>query len=347
MLLNASAESESRTLTIVGAVVVLIGALVAGIVAINPVEDGQAEQISVSIDVPYVVQGVVEGTAVVMHGVQVGNVTGISSRAGGDIRLDVDLQKAPITGLTDTMQIDYRTINYFGVSGINIMPGAGGQALRSGLVINALPEGNYTLQAMLTRLGQISNNVITPQLVSVIDRITRYADELNPLIETMMVVGQSLADVQSVPTARLLANATGLSVAVPPFLNAMTDTGDAVSHANANWMGYGLGDLSEEQYQNYFIPMWEAITNGVFGAVGKLESSHVSDLLPLVNGFEPVMNAVPPLLRPVAVGDMLVELRTRFEKLYGGTPEQRALQVRVVLDNLPGIAAPVNALGGP
>jgi hypothetical protein len=43
---------------------------------------------------------------------------------------------------------------------------------------------------------------------------------------------------------------------------------------------------------------------------------------------------------------MLVELRTRFQKLYGGTPEQRALQVRVVLDNLPGIAAPIDAIGG-
>jgi hypothetical protein len=42
---------------------------------------------------------------------------------------------------------------------------------------------------------------------------------------------------------------------------------------------------------------------------------------------------------------MLVELRSRFEKLYAGTPEQRALQVRIVLDSLPGVAAPLGVLG--
>jgi len=44
---------------------------------------------------------------------------------------------------------------------------------------------------------------------------------------------------------------------------------------------------------------------------------------------------------------MLVELRTRFEKLYSGTPEQRALRVRIVLDDLPGVAAPLGVMGAP
>jgi len=43
---------------------------------------------------------------------------------------------------------------------------------------------------------------------------------------------------------------------------------------------------------------------------------------------------------------MVAELRTRFEKMYQGTPEQRALQVRIVLDSLPGVAAPIAAVGG-
>jgi hypothetical protein len=67
----------------------------------------------------------------------------------------------------------------------------------------------------------------------------------------------------------------------------------------------------------------------------------------MVNGFQAIMDTTAPLLRPEGVGDTLVELRHRFEKLYNGTPEQRALQVRIVLDKLPGIAAPVDAMGGP
>jgi len=346
VLLHASAESETRTLTIVGAVIVLVIATAAGLIALDPFGGRPADRISVSIEVPYVVQGIIPGTALVMHGVQVGSVTGISSLAGGGVRLNADLQSAPTAGLTDAMRVDYRTINYFGVSGLNLSPGVGGEALRNGLHINTVPAGNYTLQAMLTRLGQISNNVITPELVGTIERITTYTDEMNPMIETVMIAAQTIAGVQRVPTERLLANASGISVALPAMVNALTDSGDAVSHSDANWMHYGLGDLSEEQFQTYFIPTWEAINNGVFAAVGKLESSHVSDLLPLINGLKPIMDTVPPLLRPEAVGDMLVELRTRFQKLYGGTPDQRALQVRVVLDNLPGIAAPIDAIGG-
>lgn len=347
MLLHASAESETRTLTIIGAVVVLVVGVVAGLAILNPFGGRPDDQISVAIEVPYVVQGVIAGTPLVMHGVQVGKVTSITSLPDGNVRLGADLQSAPINGLTDTMRVDYRTINYFGVSGVNLAPGEGGQALRNGLLISTVPAGNYTLQAMLTRVGELSNNVITPELVGTLEKITNYADELNPMIETVLIASNTLAEVQRVPAGQLVRNAAGVGAAFPAMLNALTDTGDAVSHADMNWMGYGLGDLTEEQYQNYFFPMWDAITNGVFGSIGKLEGSHVGDLLPLVDGLKPMVDAVPPLLRQEAVGDMLVELRRRFQTLYGGTPEQRALQVRVVLDNLPGVAAPVEALGGP
>lgn len=46
------------------------------------------------------------------------------------------------------------------------------------------------------------------------------------------------------------------------------------------------------------------------------------------------------------MSEMLVELRTRLEKMYAGTPEQRALQVRILLDSMPGVAAPLAAAGG-
>jgi hypothetical protein len=94
------------------------------------------------------------------------------------------------------------------------------------------------------------------------------------------------------------------------------------------------------------LPTVESTSNGIFAAVGLLEVSHVADLLPLIDGIKPITDVITPLLRPVGIGDMLVELRSRFEKLYAGTPEQRALQVRIVLDSLPGVAAPLGVLGG-
>ena len=346
--MHVSAETETRRLTIIGAVLTLIVAGAVILAIVNPFRGQPANQISIAINTPYIAQGVIKGTPLVMHGVEIGKVTGISSAPSGLIRLSADLQKTPVAGLTDTMQIDFRPINYFGVSGINIAAGTGGQTLRNGALISIVPKGNYTLQAMLTRFGELSNNVITPRLVGVIDRITRYTDALDPFIETVFIATNTLAEVQTVPTRRLLANTTGISVAIPGLLDAITDSGDAVTHGDNNWLHEGMGDLSDKQwYKEWGVPHWNAIVDGIFGSVGKVESSHVGDLLPLINGFQSIMDTAAPLLRPEGVGDTLVELRRRFQALYGGTPEQRALRVRIVLDKLPGIAAPINAMGGP
>lgn len=348
MLLQTSAESETRTLTVVGLALVLCATAVAGIFMVNPFSDEATDHISLAIDTPYVVQGVVPGTAVVSHGVEVGEVTGVSSLPGGGVRLDADLQRKPAARLTDAMQIDFRPANYFGVTGINITPGSGGRPLRDGMHIKKTPKGNFTLQALLSRLGQLSNSVITPQIIDVIDRATRYTDGLDPLIETMMISADAVADVQTVSTAQLLTNTTGLSVAFPGFLNATTNAGDDITHGDTNYMHKGVGDLTDDEWYNTFaVPSLEQVANGIFASIGKLESSHVADLLPLVNGFQAITDTGPPLLRPDGLGQMLVELRTRFEKLYAGTPEQRALQVRIVLDSLPGVAAPLGVQGPP
>jgi hypothetical protein len=347
VLLHTSAESETRTLTVIGAGIVLCALAVAGLFVADPFRGRAGDRLSLAIDTPYVVQGVVAGTAVLMHGVEVGKVTGISSLPGGGVRLDADLQKAPAAGLTDAMQIDFRPANYFGVTGVNITPGTGGQELRDGMQINTVPKGNFTIQAMLTRLGAISTGVITPQLVSVIDRATRYTDALDPLIETLLIAGNAVARVQTVSTARLLTNTTGLSVAFPGLLNSTTDLGDHLAITNNNYAHLSLGDITDDQFHTSIIPIVEGVANGLFLSFGTLESTHVADLLPLVNGLQAITDTVPPLLRPDGVAQMLVELRTRFEKLYTGTPEQRALKVRIVLDSLPGVAVTLGLMGAP
>lgn len=347
MLLRRSAESETRVLVIIGAVVMLCCAMAVGFYVVDPLGGRARDRLLVVFDTPYVVQGVAPGTAVVMHGVVVGKVTAVSSVPSGGVRLAAELLKRPAAGLTDAMQIDFRPANYFGVTGINIIPVAGGQPLRDGVQLHTTPKGNFTLQAMLTRLGELSTGVLTPQLIDVIDRATRYTDAIDPLIETMLITANAVAQVQTVSTAQLLSNTTGLSVAFPPFLTAFTNAGDAITHADQNWMHKGLGDNTVEEWNGWAVPAADSIVNGIFGSIGKLEKTHVADLLPLVDGVVSLTDTVPPLLRPDGVAQMLVELRTRFEKLYSGTPEQRALQVRIVLDSLPGVAAPLNAIGAP
>lgn len=322
-------------------------AVAAGMLVVNPFGGRGQGLISVTIDTPSIGQGVTKGTDVVMHGVPVGKVTAVASLPGGNVRLNVDLQKTLASRLTDTMNIDFRPINYFGVTGVNLVRGAGGRPLRDGMQINKVPQGNFTLQALLSRLGEVSTGVLTPQLIEVIERATRYTDALDPLIETGLIAANAVAQVQTVPTARLLTNTTGLSVVFPSAVDALTDTGWNFIHDDTNVQHRAHADYTEDEWQHLFIPTDEEASGKVFASIGLLESSHVGDLLHATDAVKAITDVVPPLIRPEGYAQLLAEMRTRFEKMYAGTAEQRALQVRIILDRLPGVAAPLGAMGGP
>ena len=347
MLIHGSPESEKRTLTIVGTAVMLCLGLLGLLAFLNPFASRAPDLMSVAIDTGYVGQGVGKGTPIVMHGVTVGRVTAVSNLSGGGVRLAADLEKAPISGLTDALGIDFRPVNYFGVSGIDLTPGTGGQPLRDGMRISTVPRGNSTLQALLSRLGQVSTGALTPQLIDVIDRATRYTDALDPLIETAFIATNAVAQAQTVSTMQLLTNATGLSVVFPSTVNTLVDTGVNALHNDQNFNHHGSADPTDDEWQHRYLATLQVASEGVFNDVGKLESKHVGDLLQVIGSVKALTDVVPPLIRPEGFAQTLAELRSRFEKMYAGTPEQRALQVRIVLDSLPGVAAPVAAMGGP
>jgi hypothetical protein len=374
-LLNASAESEARTLTKVGAIVV-VSIVIATVLyfVVNPFGRRSRDVISVAIDTPYVGQGVAVGTPLIMHGMTIGEVVSVSSIPGGGVRLKTVLQPGPTRGLTDAIGIDYRPSNYFGVTGINVIPAQSGRPLHSGMQISITPKGNFSLQALLYRLGELSNGVFNQRLVSVIERATRYVDGLNPLLETVLIVGTSVAKVQTVSTAQLLRNTAGVSVAFPGFVDAMTSTGNDFLHTyfvdfdsekfKKMWKYYPLFDAkvkqqyednarlaretiaTDEYYDRHLRPIYETAQTDLFSRVGNLESSHINDLLPVVESVRALVDAVPKIVSPENFAYTFTELRKRFERMYAGSGDQRALQVRIVLDRLPGVAAPLGLVMG-
>lgn len=347
VLIHGSMESEKRTLTIVGTAVVLLCLSVVGLcIVFNPFAGRPPGVISVSIVTPYVGQGVAPGTAVVMHGVTIGEVTAVVSLPEGGVRFDADLQKGPAAGLTDRMNIDFKPANYFGVTGVNLMAGNGGQPLRDESYIESVPKGNFTLQALLSRLGEVSTGALTPQLIRVIDRATHYTDALNPLIETALISANAVAQVQTVSTAQLLTNTAGLSVVFPSTANALINAGDNFLHNDETSEGRSNADLSQEEWDQRYIPTLELASNHVLHDVGKLLDT-LMVARPVIDAVTELTDVVPTLIRPEGFAQMLADLRSRFEKMYAGPPGQRALQVRIVLDSLPGVAAPLRAMGAP
>jgi hypothetical protein len=337
---RASEEREARILTAVGMGLVICAVLaVTAFAVVDPLGGRPSDQFGVVIESPYVGQGVATGTALLVHGVKVGEVTQVSNLPGGGVRMAADLRRGPTAGLTDAMGIDFRPANYFGVTGINLRPGDGGQALVNGSHITTTPAGNFTMQALLSRLGELSHGVLTPHLVDVVQRGTDYIDGLDPLLETMLAVSTSVANVQNVSTAQLLTNTTGISVAFPGFVNGLMSTGDYFVHAT-------LDNVTEDFYKNTYTPTVAFTNTDLFAAMGHLLTSHSTDLAPMTDMIKVLTDVVPGLVPPDAIADTAHELRTRLEKLFAGSPEQRAVNVRVVLDSLPGVAAPIDAVGG-
>ena len=368
-MLRGSSKYQERVLAIIGTIVLLCVAAVTFFVVANPFGGRNADQFSIKINTPYVGQGVEAGSAVVFHGVKVGHITSVTNNAGGGVRLVTDLEKRPLEGLTSTMDIDFRPINYFGVPGINLVPNSGGQELRDGSEITLVPKGNFTLSELLSQLGGVSQASLTPQLIQVIDRVTRYTDGLNPLFETAVTVTKAVADVQTVPTKRLLANTSSIAAAFPGFTDSAVEASTRITDysyypgqtfppasTSAAKLHYpylegvqlpNLADETEDYFQKTNVGFAKVASDGLFAAVGKLLFTHVDDLVPSIADVKALTDIAPPLFRPQDIAQKLAELRSRFEKLYSGSGNQRAISVRILLDSLPGVAAPLGiGVGG-
>ena len=111
-----SERAEERRLTLIGLALVSCLLVVVTVIAINPFAGRPANQISVVIDLPYLGQGVTTGTAMTMHGVKVGEVTSVASLPNGSVRLNAEFNQRPTAALTDSLGLDFRPANYFGVT---------------------------------------------------------------------------------------------------------------------------------------------------------------------------------------------------------------------------------------
>ncbi len=345
MLLRTTADHETRILTRVG-LALLIGVLALGaaVAAYRPLARDTASLTALTVDTPYVGQGVKAGTPVIMFGARVGEVAALAARPGGGVRLHLRLQPEPTAGLTDRLDLDFRPANYFGVTGVNLTPGpAGGEPLHDGMHLVIAPRGNHTMPSLLSRLGEITDGVVTPQLIEVLDRAGRYVDGLAPLAETMLQVANTVAAVQTVGAGRLVRNLAGVTVAAPVFVDGATALVGRIADTP-------LSDpaMTEEFFTERFLATVNLASTGLFGTVGTLAGSHVDDLLPLTEVIRTLTGPIPSIAAAPDIAATLVELRTRFERMYEGSGEQRALRVQLALDSLPGIAAPLGlAAEGP
>ena len=165
-------------------------------------------------------------------------------------------------------------------------------------------------------------------------------------------------------------------MAFPGFIDALTSTGNDFLHSyfvDFDWEKYKkeskyysvIDDQTRQHFETnfelyrehekkdmeFFDKHWSGLLDlartDLFSPVGYLEGSHINDLTPVLESVRGLADAVPQIVSPDNFAYTLTELRRRFEHMYQGSGDQRALQVRLVLDRLPGVAAPLGLpMGG-
>ncbi|MGV0735028.1 hypothetical protein ABQF35_05170 [Mycobacterium syngnathidarum] len=340
MLIRGTDEEVARTLTRIGALTFVVLAVIGVVLRWSPWNDSKEENLAIVIEAPFVGQGVDVGSSFLLHGVPVGQVTGIASMPGGGVRIDGNLLRKDTAGLTDALHIDYRPSNYFGITAINLNPSEGGTVITDNTKMRVIPDGNFTIQALLSRLGSISSDVITPRLITVVNKVTRFTDGLNPLIEVFLVVGNAVAKTQSVSTERLMANSAAISDAFPEAIDGVLRTVDSMRKP------LRPSTSDPKYFWDNFYPGIQGGVDALFGSVGGLLHDNQATLQSLSNVLIPALSAVPAIAQSEAIAGQIGELRRRLETMYANSSDQHALQVRVQLDALSGGNGSVNQPGG-
>lgn len=293
-----------------------------------------------SVDVPYVGPGVADGTKVILHGAEVGEVTKLVETSPGTVRMDLRLRADDVGGLTNSFDLDYRPENYFGVTAVNLIANPGGSPLVSGSTVSKTPTGDFTMSTMLERGSLAVDGSLTQSMIASLDKVIHYTDGLTPLIQSGILVADHVADTQQALPAELLRETNDILAVLPGFDSRTIDALYAIYDGKYNRRADGSTGVDDAFMDKTDAGLGLA-ANSLFGKAGQLLKSHGTQLTPDAALVQALIGALPDVLDNGALPDTLSTLIDRYNAALRGPDGRRTLNLRLVLDDLPMIAAPV------
>lgn len=306
----------------------------------------QPRTLDLSIDVPYVAPGIRPGAKVIVRGNEVGEVSSLTRFDDSSIRMGLALRPTAVKGLTDNFGIDFRPANYFGVTALNLVGRPGGGHVVSGQVFDRRPAGDYSMSTMIEKGSLVVSGTLTDSMIQSLDKIIRYTDGLTPLIQTGVVLANRVAQTQQAMPSVLLADMNRILDVVPYFSSQFADTLYNLYDSDLNRLpdgSFGVDDAVMTELDQGL----DLAGGGLFGAAGTLVSSHPAQLLPVTQMVAALSDAVPNLLGGGAAASKLSTLVDRYNGAFTGPVGHKALNLRIVLDDLPAMATPLALTGLP
>ncbi|WP_174187460.1 Mce family protein [Nocardia barduliensis] len=343
---RGSDARQTRVVHGAGVAVLALAALtLVGAVWVRPLVD-EPDGLALDVEVPYVGPGVSDGTKVLLHGNEVGEVTALERPDPGTVRMGLLLDPAGIDGLTDSFELDFRPQNYFGITAVNLIARPGGSELTAGRTLDRTPVGDFTMSTMLEKGSVAIDGTLTTSMVAALDEAVRYTDGLTPLIESGIVFADRVAATQQdLPSVQLRAVNDILAV-LPGFSAEAIDTLDIVYHSDYNRRPDGSIGV-DDAFMDYSDAGLGLAANSLFGKAGALLASHGTELTPVTLLVKALTDALPHMLDGGAAPAKLRELIDRYDAAFTGPDGAKTLNLRLVLDGLPVIAAPPAPTGVP
>ncbi|MFX0578480.1 Mce family protein [Nocardia nepalensis] len=348
--LRGSDRTQQRAVTLaaVASIVMLTAALALGIGIHRHTQNNG--KLLLDIDTPYVAPGIASGTHVILHGVPVGEVTGLDRVETGAVRVRVALHPDRVHGLTDSFDIDFRPENYFGVTAINITgDAAAGRPLTAGRILPKQPLGDFSMSTMLEKGSFVVSGTLTDDMVATLDQVIKYTNGLNPMIQTGIVVADRVARTQQALPSTSLGYVDDILQVLPSFNREAVPGLYGVFDTLYNRRADGALGVNDKRFADADVAL-NLVSGNLFGAAGHLLASHAAELPAVTDAVQALTDAIPAVLANGALTPRFKQLVAQCDQAFSGGDGARTLNLRLVLDSLPGIAAPLgmapSAAGG-
>lgn len=334
-LLGGTPGRQQRIFFTVGAAtiaVVLIAALAGFVSSRIPASD---PRLALTVESADVGPGVKEGTRVTLRGVPVGEVQSVVVPRAGQARVAVRLDRSNIRGLTDALSVRYQPGNYFGVTEMALIPGQGGGDLRSGSTLRPR-SSNDTISDLLTRSAVSVSGVMTPKLIEVTKKATRYTQAITPLLQVAFSVEQQNAFSTKVPIGTTLRTVRTTLDGAPGL----------VEGAFEGWFVPQMRGGEAAGTLDYTVNNYDKIDKtttllgtGFFTPLADMFGSHEAEFTPGTVMLRVIMDSTTKVMRTVSVPRQVVPLITGVNRAFITVPEGTALRMNVIADRLPAAAS--------
>ncbi|MGB7235312.1 MAG: MlaD family protein [Rhodococcus sp. (in: high G+C Gram-positive bacteria)] len=284
--------------------------------------------------------GIGQGSDVRLDGVKVGAVGSIEGTAEGSQRIELELDRSQVSGLTDTMSIDFAPGNLFGVTEIEMQPAPGGATLVDGAVLDLTGEeqgrvDDATISTLLGSLGGFTSGVLTPKLTEVLRRMDIGATAFTPLFQSMVAMSRAVADTQVHPAPFLLREYGSALAGLPSTADGGIRLLDAAFDSEY---------MKSEENRTRFDATTSVFKDSLFPSLIPLLTTAQPNFEELAILIAPILDAIAATVpTPHTTGRDLGVLLDRLNEKFHDTSEGPVLNVEVDLSAIPALSGPLQA----